>query len=69
MTEQQQCLPGYAVAAMKRRPYRVRVFVKIEIGAKNQLLDPVYPLPSRPLRSKTLSYRKLPINHRMTACM
>ena len=38
----------------------MRAFVTIEIGAKNEVLDPVYPLPSLPSWSKPLSYRKLP---------
>ena len=33
--------------------------VKIEIGAKNEGIDPVYPLPYLPSLSKPLSYRKL----------
>ena len=45
----------------QRRPHHVRTFVTIQIGAKNEVLDPVYPLPCLPLWSKSLSYRKLPI--------
>ena len=39
----------------------MRALVTIEIGAKNEVLDPVYPLPCLPSWSKPLSYRKLPI--------
>ena len=42
-----------------RRPYRVRALVTIGIGAKNGVLDPVYPLSCLPSWSKPLSYRKL----------
>ena len=45
----------------QRRPHCVRAFVTIEVGAKNEVLDPVYPLPCLPSWSKPLSYRKLPI--------
>ena len=51
----------WSCCCRQRRLYRVRAFVTIEIGAKNEVLDPVYPLPSLPSRSKTLFYRKLPI--------
>ena len=43
----------------QRRPYCVRALVTIEIGAKNEVLDPVYPLSCLPSWSKPLSYRKL----------
>ena len=41
----------------------MRAFVTLEIGAKNRVLDSVYPLLSLPSRSKssTYSYRKLHI--------
>ena len=40
---------------------RVRAFVTIKIGVKNEVLNPVYLLPRLPSWSKPLSYRKLPI--------
>ena len=44
----------------QRRPYRVRALVTIEIGAKIEVLDLVYPPSCLPSWSKPLSYRKLP---------
>ena len=38
----------------------MRTFVTIEIGAKNEVFDPVYQLSCLPSWSKPLSYRKLP---------
>ena len=45
----------------QRRPYRVRALVMIEIGAKIEVLDLVYPPSCLPSWSNPLSYRKLPI--------
>ena len=59
-TEQQQFVCGRVVPAKDVR-IRVRALVTIEIGAKNKVHDPVYPLPCLPSWSKPLSYRKLPI--------
>ena len=53
----------WSCCSRQRSPHdriRVRAFVTIEIGAKNEVLDPVYPLPCLPSWSKPLSYRKLP---------
>ena len=41
----------------------MRAFVTIEIGAKNEVLDPVYQLSCLPSWSKPLSYRKFPIDN------
>ena len=60
-TEQQQFVCGRDVPTKDVR-ICVRAFVTIEIGAKNEVLDPVYPLPCLPSWSKPLSYRKLPNN-------
>ena len=50
---------SWSWCSRQRRPYRVRALVTIEIGAKNGVLDPVYPLSCLPSWSKPLSYRKL----------
>ena len=53
-------LSVWSWCSRQRRPHCVRAFVTIEIGAKNEVLDPVYPLPCLLSWSKPLSYRKLP---------
>ena len=59
-TEQQQFVLGRAVPAKDVNTVCARAFVMIEIGAKNEVFDPVYPLSCLPSWSKPLSYRKLP---------
>ena len=51
---------SWSWCSRQRRSYRVRALVKIETGAKNEVLDPVYPLSCLPSWSRPLSYRKLP---------
>ena len=46
----------WSCCSRQRRPHRVREFVTIESGAKNEVLDPVCPPPCLPSWSKPLSY-------------